>query len=171
MHSLIKRIKVPLVGGFLFFTVLSGTCFGQQKKLSNYRLLSVTSGPLAAGDTLAVEHSFPFGQFLEYPWIDSLAQFIQQYPDQRYTLHYHTDDRGSEAANLVLAKGRLDFILKELENRGVRRERIETIALGESEPIFSSTYINQLKSEEEKERAHLANKRLLISLVSKDTKR
>ncbi|BAN01112.1 OmpA family protein [Ilumatobacter coccineus] len=56
-------------------------------------------------------------------------------PSMTITIVGHTDDRGSEATNLVLSQERADAVKQWFVDRGVDGDRLSTVGAGESEPI------------------------------------
>ena len=51
----------------------------------------------------------------------------------------HTDDVGGEAINQALSEQRAQAVVEYLVSRGVDRERLTPIGLGETEPIGDNT--------------------------------
>jgi OOP family OmpA-OmpF porin len=74
-----------------------------------------------------------------YPVLDTLAiQLLVRERPLRILVVGHTDDIGSEAANLALGQARAKAVRDYLVWRGVEPGRIETDSNGESRPIASN---------------------------------
>ena len=64
-----------------------------------------------------------------------MYEMLAAVPDMRILIIGHTDDVGSERANLVLSENRAKAVKQALVQRGIAEDRIETVGKGESEPI------------------------------------
>ncbi len=67
--------------------------------------------------------------------LDELYAFLNSHPALVIRITGHTDNVGSDQANLILSEGRANAVRDELIKRGVQPERIEAEGKGESEPI------------------------------------
>ena len=67
--------------------------------------------------------------------IESLASFMDTYPNTEVLLGGHTDSVGSEAYNQNLSQTRADAVKRALIVRGVQSDRITAKGFGESRPI------------------------------------
>jgi hypothetical protein len=67
--------------------------------------------------------------------LDAAAAIFQEYPSIRVEIGGHTDDVGSEEANLDLSKRRAEAVKNYLVGKGVDPNRIETVGYGRSKPI------------------------------------
>lgn len=70
--------------------------------------------------------------------IDHLAAFLEENPDRRLLIEGHTDARGSEAYNKGLSRERAYAVADELAERGIERDRMRPVGLGESFPVASN---------------------------------
>lgn len=70
--------------------------------------------------------------------IDDLVQLAVQNPDKDVVVRAHTDTRGSEKTNERLSVSRAKIIARELERRGVKKNRIRIEGKGESTPLHPS---------------------------------
>ena len=70
--------------------------------------------------------------------LDTLADFLKQYPDRRLLIEGHTDSVGSEAANLTLSERRAQAVQQALTMRGVDAGRITTRGYGKAYPVASN---------------------------------
>ena len=67
--------------------------------------------------------------------IESLADFMDTYPNTEVMLGGHTDSVGSDAYNLNLSQTRADAVKRALIVRGVQADRITAQGFGEARPI------------------------------------
>lgn len=72
------------------------------------------------------------------PRLDTLADFLKQYPDRRLLIEGHTDSVGSDATNLTLSERRAQAVQQALTMRGVDASRITTRGYGKSYPVASN---------------------------------
>lgn len=74
-----------------------------------------------------------------YSEIESVAQFMREYPLTKVVLEGHTDDRGSEAYNQQLSEKRAAAVAKVLVDRfGIDQSRVSSEGYGESQPLVSN---------------------------------
>lgn len=69
------------------------------------------------------------------PVLDFIAQVLRENPGMRLRITGHTDNVGSEAANLALSERRARAVQQEFVMLGLNGERFEIDYRGESEPI------------------------------------
>ena len=67
--------------------------------------------------------------------LEDLSAFMNAHPALVIRITGHTDNVGSDEANLILSEGRANAVRDELIKRGVAAERIEAEGKGEYEPI------------------------------------
>ncbi|MCB9669916.1 MAG: OmpA family protein [Alphaproteobacteria bacterium] len=67
--------------------------------------------------------------------LDDVVKVLQDVPDMRLRIEGHTDNQGSDSANLQLSQERAFSVRVYLESRGIPRERLEAVGRGELEPI------------------------------------
>lgn len=71
-----------------------------------------------------------------YPAIAEFAQYLKQYVNSELVLEGHTDSRGSADYNMRLSEGRAAAVKRVLiEEYGIAPNRIDTLGLGETQPI------------------------------------
>lgn len=71
--------------------------------------------------------------------IESVARFMNQYPDVVVELEGHTDSRGTDVYNLDLSQRRADAVMAVLVDRySVAASRVSARGLGESQPIANN---------------------------------
>lgn len=74
-----------------------------------------------------------------YSEIESVAQFMREYPLTKVVLEGHTDDRGSEAYNQQLSEKRAAAVAQVLVDRfGIDQARVSSRGYGESNPLVSN---------------------------------
>jgi outer membrane protein OmpA-like peptidoglycan-associated protein len=79
--------------------------------------------------------------------IEKLASFLAEYPDKTVLVEGHTDNVGSDAYNQDLSERRALSVKNALMQAGVDGSRIDTMGLGESQPITdNSTSAGRLKN-------------------------
>ena len=67
--------------------------------------------------------------------LDGVVNTLISFPDLRFSVQAHTDDRGSEAANLLLSRNRAIAVVRYLVSQGIPLDRMEARAFGETRPI------------------------------------
>lgn len=83
-------------------------------------------------------------------------------------LESHTDSRGKEAYNKTLSQERAQTCVDYLVSRGIQDDRLVAVGQGESMLLVSDKTINAMKTEEEKERGHQANRRTVFRILRFD---
>lgn len=71
--------------------------------------------------------------------IESQLAFLKKYPKIKVILEGHTDERGSNAYNVVLGEKRAKAVKEILLKSGISDSQIEIISYGEMKPLDSST--------------------------------
>lgn len=71
--------------------------------------------------------------------IDTLAQYMNEYPTKNVAIEGHTDSSGNAKMNKKLSQERADYIRDVLISKGVSAERITSIGYGQSQPIAENT--------------------------------
>ncbi|MCB0629937.1 MAG: OmpA family protein [Lewinella sp.] len=112
---------------------------------------------------------------------------LEQYPDMRIELSSHTDYRGDDDYNQKLSQRRAESARRWLVRNGVTRSRIEAVGYGETKPqtvsarvaairpflkegdVLTPEYIDALATDEEKEVAHLLNRRTEFKIIEGPT--
>lgn len=70
--------------------------------------------------------------------INRLEQFLRNNPERNLLIEGHTDARGPEEYNLDLAQRRADALARALVQRGISRDRLRPVGLGEAFPVASN---------------------------------
>lgn len=73
------------------------------------------------------------------PVLDSVALVLEEYNKTLVVVGGHTDSDGSSAYNQKLSEQRATSVARQLESKGVIRDRLETIGFGESTPVADNT--------------------------------
>jgi peptidoglycan-associated lipoprotein len=108
--------------------------------------------------------------------LNFLYDIMTENPTLIIQLRSHTDHRGSTPANQKLSQRRaqscVDYLVKE---KGINSARIKAIGMGENEPIkgaggvsLTKSYIDKLKSKEEKDAALQRNRRTDFKVIGDD---
>lgn len=71
--------------------------------------------------------------------LDKLAEYMKRKPQMNIRIEGHTDNQGSDAANLVLSEQRAESVQKYLISKGVAVTRISTVGRGSSQPIADNS--------------------------------
>ena len=72
------------------------------------------------------------------PTLNKVGNILNRYPKTTVTVVGHTDSTGSDAYNQRLSERRAESVANYLAGRGVLRERLHTVGMGESEPRASN---------------------------------
>ncbi|MDG1475724.1 MAG: OmpA family protein [Vicingaceae bacterium] len=108
--------------------------------------------------------------------LNFLYNIMTENPTLIIQLRSHTDHRGSTPANQKLSQRRaqscVDYLVKE---KGIDNARIKAVGMGENEPIkgvggisLTKSYIDKLKSKEEKDAALQRNRRTDFKVIGDD---
>ncbi len=69
------------------------------------------------------------------PYLDSLAEFMKEYPTMVVELGGHTDAVGSDEKNMKLSEERAAAVVKYLTEKGIPAERMTSKGYGETQPV------------------------------------
>lgn len=72
-------------------------------------------------------------------YLDKLALFLNAYPERTAEIEGHTDDVGSDAANMLLSQRRADTVKAFLLGQGVAGDRLDASGKGEAVPLAANT--------------------------------
>jgi len=78
-----------------------------------------------------------------YAELNRIAGVLNKYPQTMVRVEGHTDDVGSEDANMRLSLARADAVKNVFVQQGVNPTRIQTLGFGESQPISSNRAQNR----------------------------
>jgi peptidoglycan-associated lipoprotein len=118
--------------------------------------------------------------------LDELIALMNDNPKIVVALIAHTDNRGTESANMQLSQRRAQAVVDYLIVNGIDEERLNAKGMGESQPrkitdeiaakydflktgqILSEEFINTLENNDRKEICHALNRRTEIQVESDD---
>lgn len=87
--------------------------------------------------------TFDFGQAGVKPQfygvLNNLATTLNQFPETRVQIAGHTDNVGSDAANLQLSQQRANSVRSYMASNGVNPQRMQAVGYGESRPIADNS--------------------------------
>jgi peptidoglycan-associated lipoprotein len=116
--------------------------------------------------------------------LDRLTDIMNDNPNIMVELLAHTDNRGSDQANMTLSQRRAQTVVDYLILKGVDQERMKAKGLGESYPrtvtrdiaaahpflktgqTLDEKFIDSLSDDQQKEECHALNRRTEIRVVS-----
>ncbi|HRG58876.1 MAG TPA: OmpA family protein [Bacteroidia bacterium] len=102
---------------------------------------------------------------------DSLAGLVktmEQNPNIVIELGSHTDTRGDNKSNEILAQKRAQSVVDYLVSKGIAGDRMVAKGYGESRPIVTDKEIAAMATEEEKEIGHQKNRRSEFKVIRED---
>ena len=100
-----------------------------------------------------------------YSELNKLADFLKDNESVKVEIGGHTDTRGDAKANQILSENRAKAVYEYIIDKGVDKSRLSYKGYGESQPIHTDEEIEQLESEEAKERAHQENRRTEYRII------
>jgi len=118
--------------------------------------------------------------------LDKLVETLQDNPNVTIELMSHTDSRDTDEFNLDLSQKRAQSVVDYLIEKGIKADRLSAKGYGESRPkvadeklakehtfikeedIINESYINNLKTTQQKEIAHQINRRTEFQVLRTD---
>lgn len=118
--------------------------------------------------------------------LDKLVDLLEVNSNITIELSANTDFRGSDEYNQKLSRGRANSVVKYLVSKDIKEDRLTPVGKGEENPkkldyktalkydflkegdILSEDFINNLKTEEQKETAHQLNRRTEFRVLRDD---
>jgi OmpA-OmpF porin, OOP family len=70
--------------------------------------------------------------------LELVAERLREHPDARVRVSGYTDERASEAHNLVLSQERAEAVKRILVGFGIAPDRLDAVGYGETNPIASN---------------------------------
>ena len=67
-----------------------------------------------------------------------LVRILTQNPELKIQIDGHTDNTGSESANIILSENRAEAIKKMLIQYGIKKNRVKTKGFGSSKPLVKN---------------------------------
>lgn len=92
-----------------------------------------------AFDNLEFETNRAVIRSVSFASLNELAALLSEHPNWKLRITGHTDDVGTEAANLILSQRRAESCRDYLAQRGIDPERFLVFWYGESQPIADNT--------------------------------
>jgi len=117
--------KIVRLGGDLSNPIDAGTC---QRTMA--RLAAVSSVHFAAASASPMPES--------YPLLNDLATVAYRCPATRIVIGGHTDSEGDRELKRRLSQARAEAVERFFQLAGIRAERMEVAAYGDSQPIASN---------------------------------
>jgi len=74
-----------------------------------------------------------------YEVLDELVVTMKEKPTSRWRIEGHTDSKGSDSYNMDLSRRRAEAVAQYLTGKGIDRNRLEILPLGESQPIADNS--------------------------------
>ncbi|AFM05113.1 outer membrane protein/peptidoglycan-associated (lipo)protein [Bernardetia litoralis DSM 6794] len=90
--------------------------------------------------------------------ITKLSKVLNEYPDTRLTIQGHTDSKGDDNYNRTLSSKRANAVRDYLVANGVKSNRLNTVAYGETSPVASN----------DTEAGRAKNRRVEVIIVAND---
>lgn len=105
-----------------------------------------TGCPITLSETVSIKMDvkFPSGSSVlskdNYPEVEKVADFMNQFKDTVVTVEGYSDDRGNDAYNKKLSQRRADAVRKVLISEfGLSTDRVKSIGYGEENPIADNS--------------------------------
>ena len=73
-----------------------------------------------------------------FPELDKLVEYLNKYPEIKVEISGHTDNVGSDQANLKLSYSRAETVVAYIEAKGIKKERLEPKGYGSYQPVASN---------------------------------
>src|SRR5690606_4545136 len=71
--------------------------------------------------------------------LDKLAQILINNPDTNINIYGYTDSKGADSYNLSLSDRRAAAVKNYLSSKGISSSRMNTMGMGEADPIASNS--------------------------------
>lgn len=130
-----KKSKILIIVGSLLLITGLGVYFYRRSKKTKGSPQDVLSDVF---DNL----NFEFGKSEikkdSFPYLDNLADTLLKAKNWKLEIQGHTDNKGTEQFNLKLSQSRADAVKDYLVSKGVDKETITAIGMGESKPIVGN---------------------------------
>lgn len=101
-----------------------------------------------------------------FPMLDSLSDFLRQFPNVIIEINTHTDSRYSEYYSRRLDQSRSESVKEYLVDQGVPENQLIAQGRGKSNPLVTDAEIEQMKTDQEKEEAHARNRRVEFKILA-----
>lgn len=101
-----------------------------------------------------------------FPHLDSVVTFLNTNSDIKLEIDVHCDSRFSKTSSTHLTMNRANSIRDYFVSKGVTLDRLSSVGYNDVRLLISDTEIKKLKTVEEKEAAHLMNRRVEFKILS-----
>ena len=115
--------------------------------------------------------------------LDMLVTTLNDNPDVKIELKSHTDFIGSNIQNKRLSQKRADECVRYLTEKGISKNRITALGMGESEPyvmeqkdgnlkigdVLTESYIKKMRFRKNRDKANQYNRRTTFKVLIEDT--
>ena len=106
-------------------------------KLEPEKTIETNSTPIVLNNIFFESGSFELLDKSQYE-IQNIATYLSKNQSLSMKIIGHTDDVGSEAANLLLSQQRANAVLEALVYKGIEKSRLSSVGKGEGEPKMSN---------------------------------
>lgn len=100
-----------------------------------------------------------------FPYLDSIADFLLKYQTLKIEVENHTDSRWSDKYSRCLTCSRAKAVVSYLISKGVKPERLIAKGYNNMELLIPESEINKMKTKDEIEKAHQANRRTQFKIL------
>ncbi len=99
--------------------------------------------PIVIGESIKINNIFfEFGKYEllpdSYPELNRLLKLMQEKPTLKIQIEGHTDNVGSDKANIELSQNRANSVYNYLVEKGIDANRIKVFGYGKSKPIANN---------------------------------
>jgi outer membrane protein OmpA-like peptidoglycan-associated protein len=134
------------------------------------RYFSLTDSTFEPGSLMPCRVIFDFNKGTirpeSKPLLDSIAGFLIAHPKLVIEVNNHRDSRGSDMYSQDITKTRSKSVRDYFISRGVPPAQVMYKGYGETLPLVSDAYINQMQSKEAQEGLHQLNRRTELRIIS-----
>lgn len=152
----------------LFFTVGIVTNCHAQDKTFTLQDSTVEVGALCVVDDIRYTMCCPFGNCYlpeNEDILDGIVFFLSCNTNLVIEIGCHTDQRGSEVANLDLSERRAVKMMEALVHMGSNPDQLIVKGYGESQPIHADKQIAEEEDKLKKETLHQVNRRTELKIL------
>ena len=97
--------------------------------------------------------------------LEKLVVFLKENPNVKIEIGGHTDSRGDATKNKQLSINRAKSVYEFVIQKGISSNRLSYKGYGSTAPIYSDKNIESMQSNDEKEKAHQANRRTEYRII------
>lgn len=100
-----------------------------------------------------------------YVELNKLYSFLEKNPSIKIEIDGHTDSRGSKELNQNLSENRAKAVYDYLISKGIAAQRLSYKGFGSTKPIVPDEEINNMTSDDAKEKAYQQNRRVEYKII------